>query len=179
MLFDRGRKAAIQYMHMPHEAIVSHAGLEAVLAEAQVGCLGTVGLDGQPYVTAHNFLYRDGCIYIHSALTGRKLDNISCDARVCFTAYVADRLVLGPRTCDCAMRYRSVIAIGRAVLVHDLERRRELLMALTERYAGQPVESPPAWRVAQTALIEIYIEELTGKRNYDRENPVNNDAACP
>jgi hypothetical protein len=153
---------------MPHEAIVSHNELEAVLAEAQVGCLGTVGLDGQPYVTPHNFLYRDGRIYIHCALAGRKLENILRDDRVCFTVYAADRLVLGERACDCAMRYRSVIAIGRAALVHDQARRRELLKALTERYTGQAVEPPTPERVAGTALIEIFVEELTGKRNYDR-----------
>lgn len=153
---------------MPYEAIASHAGLEAVLAEAQVGCMGTVGVDGQPYVTAHNFMYRDGCIYIHCALTGRKLDNILRDPRVCFTAYVVDRLVLGGQACDCAMRYRSVIAIGRAALVHDLARRRELLTALTQRYTGQAVEPPSPERVAGTALIEIFVEELTGKRNFDR-----------
>jgi len=130
--------------------------------------MGTVGVDGQPYVTAHNFLYRDGCIYIHCALTGRKLDNILRDPRVCFTAYVVDRLVLGEHACDCAMRYRSVIAIGRAVMVHDLARRRELLTALTERYTGQAVEPPTRERVAGTALIEIFVEELTGKRNFDR-----------
>lgn len=164
---------------MPQEAIVSHAGLEAILAEAQVGCLGTVGLDGEPYVTAHNFLYRDGYVYIHCALTGRKLDNILRDPRVCFTAYVTDRLVLGPRACDCAMRYRSVIAFGRAELVHDLTRRRELLVALTERYTGQPVEPPAPERVAGTALIEIFVEEMTGKRNYDREQPEKTDEKQP
>lgn len=130
--------------------------------------MGTVGLDGQPYVTAHNFLYRDGHIYIHCALTGRKLDNILRDNRVCFTAYVSDRLVLGPRACDCAMRYRSVMAFGQAAMVNDLMRRRELLTALSERYVGQKIEPPSPGRVAETAVIDIFIEELTGKRNYDR-----------
>jgi uncharacterized protein len=153
---------------MPHEAITSHAEIEAVLLEAQVGCLGTVGLDGQPYVTPHNFLYRDGRIYIHSALTGRKLEHLARDGRVCFTAYVAEKLVLGAKACDCAMRYRSVIATGHAHLVHDVVRRRELLTALTERYMEHEVEPPPPERVAATALIEIMVEELTGKRNFDR-----------
>ncbi len=153
---------------MPHEAITSHAEIAAILNEAQVGCLGTVGLDGHPYVTPHNFLYRDGRIYIHCALTGRKIEHIERDGRVCFTAYVVDKLVLGEKACDCAMRYRSVIATGQAHLVHDVVRRRELLTALTERYTGQAVEPPSPGRVAATALIEIFVEELSGKRNFDR-----------
>jgi uncharacterized protein len=152
---------------MPNEAITSHAEMEAVLAEAEVGCLGTVGIDGQPYVTPHNFLYRDGRIYIHSALTGRKIEHITRDPRVCFTAYCSTRLVQGERACDCAMRYRCVMVYGHARLVHDQARRRELLTALTERYTGKPVEPPPPARVAGTALIEIIVEELSGKRNFD------------
>jgi uncharacterized protein len=156
---------------MPYEAITSHAEMEAILAEAHVGCLGTVGLDGQPYVTPHNFLYRDGRIYLHSALAGRKLENITRDPRVCFTAYCSSRLVLGERACDCAMRYRCVMAFGHARLVHDQARRKDLLLALTERYTHEPVEAPSAARVAGTALIEIIIEEMTGKRNFDRPHP--------
>ncbi len=154
---------------MPYEAITSHAEMAAILSEAQVGCLGTVGLDGQPYVTPHNFLYRDGRIYIHSALTGRKIEHIERDGRVCFTAYVAEKITLGDKPCDCAMRYRSVIASGQAHLVHDVVRRRELLTALTERYTGHSVEPPAPERVAATALIEIFVEELSGKRNFDRK----------
>lgn len=153
---------------MPYEAITSHAEMTEILSAAQVGCLGTVGLDGQPYVTPHNYLYRDGRIYIHSALTGRKIEHIERDQRVCFTAYVADEITLGDKPCDCAMRYRSVIATGHASLVHDVARRRELLTALTERYIGHVVEPPSPDRVAATALIEIFVEELSGKRNFKR-----------
>ena len=153
---------------MPKQWIADRAEIEAILHECPVGSLATVGPDGAPYVVTVNYVYHDGKIYFHGAPTGKKLAHIAHEPRVCFQVYVVDRIVRAPRAADFGTRYRSVVVHGRARQLTDPAAKRQALMALTARYAGgQPFEPPTAQDVAATAVIEIEIDEMTGKRNID------------
>jgi nitroimidazol reductase NimA-like FMN-containing flavoprotein (pyridoxamine 5'-phosphate oxidase superfamily) len=55
-----------------------------ILSTAEYGILSTVHENGWPYGVPVNFLYRDGNIYFHSALTGHKLNNIAFNQKVYF-----------------------------------------------------------------------------------------------
>ncbi len=153
---------------MPKRWITDCAEMEAILRECLVGSLATVGPDGAPYVVAVNYVYRDGKIYFHGALTGTKLDNIAREPRICFEAHVVDCIFRAPRAMEFGARYRSVVVRGRARLLDDEAAKREALIALTARYAeGQPFQLPTDQEVVATAVVEIEIGEMTGKRNID------------
>jgi len=53
------------------------------LAARTEGRLATCDAAGQPYITPLNYLYRERKLYFHSKLTGRKLDNLAGNSRVC------------------------------------------------------------------------------------------------
>lgn len=153
---------------MPKQWITDRSEMEAILRECPVGSLSTVGPDGAPYVVTVNYVYHDGKIYYHGALAGKKMDNIAHDPRVCFEAHVVERIIRAPRAMDFGTHYRSVIVRGRARQLADAEAKMEALMALTDRYAeGHPFEPPTKQEVAATAVVEIEIDEMTGKRNID------------
>ena len=135
------------------------------------GRLATCDATGQPYITPLNFLYRDGKIYFHSKLSGRKLDNIADNSRVCFEVSVAAKVaVSSDRACGCSTRYTSVLAFGQARVVSDDAEKTALLNLLTEKYANgkafQPVSEKDA---AGCAVVEIAVEQISGKRNVDPE----------
>jgi nitroimidazol reductase NimA-like FMN-containing flavoprotein (pyridoxamine 5'-phosphate oxidase superfamily) len=153
---------------MPKQWITDRVEMEAILRECPVGSLSTVGPDGAPYVVTVNYVYHDGKILFHGALAGKKMDNIAHDPRVCFEAHVVERILRAPRAMDFGTRYRSVVVHGRARQLVDPEAKMEALMALTARYAeGHPFEPPTAQEVAATAVVEIEIDDMTGKRNID------------
>ena len=153
---------------MPKEWITDHEEMESLLREALVGCLATVGPDGSPYITPLHFVFYEGKIYFHSALKGRKVDHIRANPRVCFEVHELIKIVQGQRACDLSTRYRSVLAFGRARSLPDGDEKITVLTALAEKYAGgQAVEPPTPKRVKGTEVIEITIEEMTGKRNVD------------
>ena len=152
---------------MAKQWITDRAEMEELLIDAQAGCLATVGMDGAPYVTPLNFLYREGCIYFHCALSGRKLDNLTAEPRVCFSVFEQEGILIGGGPCDCSTRYWSVLCFGRARLLPNGHAKAELLAALTEKYAGQHLGLPDDQRARQTGLVEIRVEEMTGKRNGD------------
>ena len=153
---------------MPHEHFTDRATIERMLSESRHGVLATASLDGQPYATPINHYYRDGKLYFHCALHGRKLDNILANPQVCFTVYEAQRLMLGEKVCDCSQRYESVICFGNARLLEDSAMKADILTRLTEHYAGREFAPPAPARVDGTAVVEITVTEMTGKRNVDR-----------
>jgi nitroimidazol reductase NimA-like FMN-containing flavoprotein (pyridoxamine 5'-phosphate oxidase superfamily) len=135
------------------------------------GRLATCDPAGQPYVTPLNYLYYRGNIYFHSKTEGRKLDNIAANSRVCFeVSAVAKLTVTHDRPCSCSTRYTSVLAFGRARVVSDAAEKTALLNLLVERYAEstafQPVEEKHA---AGCAVVEIAVEQISGKMNVDPE----------
>ena len=96
---------------MPKQWINDRAEMEDILRECAVGSLATVCPDGAPYVVTVNYIYHKGKIYFHCALTGKKLDNIALDERVCFEAHVMERIARADRAIDFGIRYRSVVAL--------------------------------------------------------------------
>jgi len=153
---------------MPKEWITDREQMEGLLREALVGCLATVGPDGSPYITPLHFVFYQGRIYFHCALKGRKLDNIRTTPRVCFEVHELIKIVRSQRGCDFSTRYRSVLVFGRARSVPDGDEKIAVLTALAEKYAGgQAVEPPTPKKAKGTEVIEIAIEEVTGKRNVD------------
>lgn len=135
------------------------------------GRLATCDAAGQPYITPLNYLYRDGKVYFHSKLTGRKLDNIAINNRVCFEVSAPAKLTVSTeRPCGCSTRYTSVLAFGVARVVSDVREKAVLLNLLVEKYAAgkafQPIEEKHA---VTCAVVEIDVEQISGKMNVDPE----------
>jgi len=150
---------------------MSERDAQEFLAAQTEGRLATCNKSGQPYITPLNYLYRDGNIYFHCKTTGRKLDNIAENGRVCFEVSKVEKItVFNDRPCGCSTRYSSVLAFGAARIVADQAEKAALLNQLVERYVGgrpfAPVEEREA---AGCAVVEIRIDEIKGKKNVDPE----------
>jgi nitroimidazol reductase NimA-like FMN-containing flavoprotein (pyridoxamine 5'-phosphate oxidase superfamily) len=141
------------------------------LAEGTEGRLATCDRAGQPYITPLNYLYRDGKLYFHSKLSGRKLDNLAQNGRVCFEVSETGKMAISDdRPCACATRYASVLAFGAARIISDSAEKAALLNSLVEKYAaGKPYQLVEEQHAAGCAVVEIRIEEISGKRNVDPE----------
>ena len=142
--------------------------MEAILNEAVVGSFATVCPDGSPYVVTVNHVYYQGKIYFHCALTGKKLDNIKHEPRVCFEAHIMDCLVIAKRADDSGVHYRSVIINGRAKLVTNPKAKLDALTILSAKYTTGHDTAPPSDKCTGiTGVVEIEIDEMTGKKNVD------------
>ncbi len=140
--------------------------VEAVLAEAEVGRLGTC-VDGQPYVVPLNFAYSEGSIFFHGAGEGMKMKDISKNPRVCFEVDIAE-IKPADNPCDYNYRYRSVVANGVARLLEGPEERLRGLRIIVGKYApgkGSDVTLERMERMKSLAVVEIEIEEMVGKRS--------------
>jgi nitroimidazol reductase NimA-like FMN-containing flavoprotein (pyridoxamine 5'-phosphate oxidase superfamily) len=57
----------------------------AILQAAPRGTLSVIGDNGYPYGVPINFVYADGKLYFHSALTGHKIDAVNSCSKASFT----------------------------------------------------------------------------------------------
>lgn len=106
-----------------------------ILRRAPVGHLGTVGPDGWPYVVPVFFVVVDGTIYLHSARSGHKLDNLRANPRVCLQVEELVGLVRPPHSpCEASAYYRSVVVFGTARTVEAGEERAAALRELVRKY---------------------------------------------
>jgi hypothetical protein len=143
----------------------------AFLAGRIEGRLATCNQAGEPYITPLNYVVHENKIYLHSKLTGRKLDNLAENPRVCFeVSETVKNTVSCDAPCACATRYTSVLVFGAARVLSDNAEKTIVLNRLVARFAAgkafQPVEEKHA---ASCAVIEIAIGTISGKRNVDPE----------
>lgn len=141
--------------------------VEAVIKQATICHVG-VSDNGQPYVVPVCFGYRDRVLYIHSAPEGRKIDILQNNNRVCVQFEADCETVEAPDACRWSMKYRSVIAFGKASFVHDNHEKRQALDLIMAHY------SPRAFQYRdgdfeKIVIIRIDIEHMTGKESGYRQ----------
>ncbi len=66
---------------------------ETILAAEEQGVLATIGQDGYPYAVPLNYVYFQGAVYFHCAMSGHKLDNISFNPKVSFCVYTGAEIL--------------------------------------------------------------------------------------
>lgn len=139
-----------------------------VLARGEVARLAMVDADGGPYVVPVSYaaLPPGGGeplrLFVHGAREGRKIEALRRDPRVCVEVTVDAVAVPAVRACDVTVRYRSVIAFGRAAFLEEREPRARALAAIAARYApgAPPIDEGEARKVA---VIEIRVDAATCK----------------
>jgi nitroimidazol reductase NimA-like FMN-containing flavoprotein (pyridoxamine 5'-phosphate oxidase superfamily) len=156
-------------MRHPERELKNRETIVALLEKSIVGRIATINRQGYPIIKPVNFLYRNEKIYIHSSMKGEKIKDIHRGSPVCFVvdepiAYVTAK----GSACHANHYYRSVIIKGKASLVKQKEKKLEFLEGLMEKYQPEGGYGEIAEEVLKkTAVIEISIEEITGKENLE------------
>ena len=150
-------------MRRTDKEIKDRAEIEDILNRGQVCHLGLID-NGLPYVVPVNYGYRDGCLYVHSAREGRKIDILRRNNAVSFSIYIDNSLVQSDVACNWGMSYRSVMGTGTAVLVDSREEKEQALRIIMKHYAG-PIAAFETTRLDNVRIIKIRINSLTAKKS--------------
>ena len=147
---------------MPRRKITDINEIEGIIGKAGVCHLGLV--DGnEPYVVPVSFGYERGALYFHGNLTGRKIELITKNNRVCFEMEVDVTVKEAEQACDWGIRYLSVIGVGRAYILENDEQKSHALGLITERYTGSALSFPKS-ELDKTLVVKVDIESMTGKQ---------------
>jgi uncharacterized protein len=156
----------LKRMRRKDREIEDHSELEAIIGAASV-CRLAMSEDDRPYIVPLCFGYKDGNLYFHSAGEGKKLDILRVNSYVCFEMDIEHELVRANLPCESEMKYRSVIGFGRASFVNEVEEKRMALDIITRHYSEENKQGTyvyPEQKLANTVIIKVTIESLTGKK---------------
>jgi len=120
--------------------------------------------NGKPYVLAFCFGYKNNVIYLHTAKEGKKLKILQKNNNVCVVFDTDHELFHRHEhiACSWRLKYRSVIAFGKAEFVEDYDEKIEGLEIFMHNYAEREFEfSKPS--VDNVEIIRIIIDEMTGR----------------
>lgn len=138
--------------------------VDEILKRGKTGIMAVIGDEGYPYTVPMNYVYADGKIYMHSALSGHKIDALRANDKVSFCVIDADDVVPS----DYSTNFRSVIAFGRARIVEDEAAKMASLRLLGDKYnPNQPeaLDKEVSHGFSRLHMIEITIEHVTGKQS--------------
>ena len=134
----------------------------AILQRATAGTLALLGDEGYPYAVPISYVYHEGKLYFHSALTGHKVDAIKKCDKASFCVIELDNVQPEKYTTF----YRSVIAFGRIRIVNDEAEKLATARLLGNRYHpnhDESLQKELEGGLARMLMIRFDIEHLTGK----------------
>ena len=133
-----------------------------ILQKATSGTLALLGDDGYPYAVPISYVYSEGKLFFHSALSGHKVDAIRHCDKASFCVIEQDDVQPERYTTF----FRSVIAFGRIHLIEDKGEKTDIVRLLGDKYnphhddhLHKEIESG----ISRMIAIRFDIEHLTGK----------------
>ena len=123
-------------------------------------------IDGnKPYMLSFNYGYRDGCIYIHSAPEGKKIDLIRKNNRVGFEVAEGIEIVQAEKSCSWSTRYRSVTGDGEVKIITDPELKKEGLEIIMDQHGAVGPFRFPEGQLERMVILKVEITSLSGKKS--------------
>ena len=140
-----------------------------ILQKSTAGTLALLGDNGYPYAVPISYVYADGKLYFHSALSGHKIDAIrNCD-KASFCVINKDDVHPEKYTTF----FRSVIAFGRIHIIEDEQEKLETARLLGDRYnpnQEEALQKEIEKGLSRMVMIRFDIEHLTGKEAIELVN---------
>lgn len=131
-------------------------------------CRLAFAVGGEPYIVTLNFGYEwEGplpILFFHCARVGRKLDMMRANPRVCFELDVGHVLSKGAAPCDWGMSFSSLVGYGALRELEAEAERRAGIDRLMRHYGWVGEGGYNAAAIGATAVLELRVDELSGKR---------------
>jgi nitroimidazol reductase NimA-like FMN-containing flavoprotein (pyridoxamine 5'-phosphate oxidase superfamily) len=158
-----------------HRGAYDRETIDKILDEGYVCHVG-FAVDGQPFVIPTLYARIGDAIYFHGSAASRMLRNVSAGISVCITVTLTDGFVLARSVFNHSMNYRSVVALGKAMLVDEPEEKIKALRAFTEKIISgrwNDARQPNEKELKATSILRVPLTEVSAKI---RSGPVEDDA---
>ena len=143
--------------------IPSRGEIDAIIRGCQV-CHLALAVENEAYIVPVSFGYDGASLFFHTAESGKKIEFLEVNNRVCFEFDRNVRLQADPKTsCKWTFLYESVIGYGTVSELTELAEKTRGLDQVMLHYSGTQWEFN-ASVLAKTRVWQILIDSLTGKR---------------
>ena len=159
----------------------------SIFRKSTAGTLALLGDNDYPYAVPISYVYHEGKLFFHSALTGHKVDAIrKCDkvavqreqSDACISSAKREQARPGAKASFCVIEqddvqpekyttfFRSVIAFGRIHIIEDETEKLATARMLGNRYTpnhDEALQKEIENGLSRMLAIRLDIEHLTGK----------------
>ncbi len=146
--------------------VTDAAEIRRILDTAKVVHLGLVD-NGEPYVVPMNYGYTWDddklTLYLHGAMRGRKIDAMRAHPAICFSLECDIESFEGDVACRYGMAYSSIMGNGTAVIVDDVEEKKQGLSCLMKTQTGKDFTFSEKM-VSVVQVIRIDVTAFTAKQ---------------
>ena len=138
--------------------------LDQIIHDAQI-CHLACSMNDEPYVVPLAFGYDGKAVYFHTAQTGKKIDILSANPRVCLGFEKDISLLPDPnQACEWSFSYKSIIATGIAEELTNPDDKLNALMQIMQHYSGKEWDFPQD-KLSRTRLWRVVVDNITGKKS--------------
>jgi len=148
-----------------NRAVYDRDVIYKILDEAFVCHVG-FAQNAQPFVIPTMFARIADALYFHGSAASRMLRGLSSGLPVCITVTLTDGLVLARSVFNHSMNYRSVVALGNAVLIDDPIEKLQALRAFTEKLIPgrwNDARRPNEKELKATSILKLPLTEVSAK----------------
>jgi len=149
----------------PDRGVYDRETVYQILDEGFLCQVGFV-VDGQPFVIPTSFGRKEDSLYIHGSAASRMLRQMKESVPVCVTVTLLDGLVLARSVFNHSMNYRSVVILGKAMLVDYPEEKLAALRILSEHIIPgrwDDARQPNERELKATSVLRLPIKEFSAK----------------
>jgi nitroimidazol reductase NimA-like FMN-containing flavoprotein (pyridoxamine 5'-phosphate oxidase superfamily) len=151
-------------MRKARQEIKDVKALEEILRGATICRMAM--MDGDlPYIIPFNYGYRDGCLFIHSAPEGKKIDLLMKKSQVCFEVEDISELIKGEKACDWTTRYRSVVGYGNVEILSDAASKQLGLEVIMAQHRAPELVEFNQKNLDRMVILKLTITSMTGKES--------------
>jgi nitroimidazol reductase NimA-like FMN-containing flavoprotein (pyridoxamine 5'-phosphate oxidase superfamily) len=120
---------------------------------------------GRPYIIPVNYGYREGCLYVHSAPAGKKIELLRQNPEICFEVEDTIEITKGDRACDWSTRYRSVIGYGSMEILSGEADKQYGLEVIMAQHGAPELKEFETKSMKAMVILKLTISSMTGKQS--------------
>jgi nitroimidazol reductase NimA-like FMN-containing flavoprotein (pyridoxamine 5'-phosphate oxidase superfamily) len=142
--------------------------IHAIVRGCEVCRLG-LAVGGEPYVVPVSFGFDGEAVYFHTASSGRKIEMMTANPRICVQFERDVKLVDdADRACSWTVHYESVIGFGAVRELVESTQKTRGLNQIMQHYSGRSWDLDER-SLASTRVWRVDLDGLTGKRSGPKE----------
>jgi nitroimidazol reductase NimA-like FMN-containing flavoprotein (pyridoxamine 5'-phosphate oxidase superfamily) len=149
---------------MRNHPISSKEEINAIIKRCQWCHVAMVDAENRPYVIPMNFGFEQDVIYIHGSSRGKKAEVLAINPQVCIN-FSTDHVLRYQNeevACSWSMKYRSVLAYGKASVIEEPDEKVAALNIIMKHYTNREFRyNAPSIR--EVKIWKVAVEKLDGR----------------
>ena len=120
---------------------------------------------GNPYLVPLNYGYLNNALYIHSASTGKKIEILKNNNKVCFEIENSVEIIKHDEPCHWGTKYRSLIGYGTVDIIEDFELKKKGLDIIMTQHGKTGINIYNENNINAIVILKLNIESISGKQS--------------